>query len=103
MTIWNVSPIYYGGNDVRYSVLPYNLKGVIVSYLKYDKVTRLFEFLNLTPLLISSPSSIHKLLNMVAYYYELHLHPLRMYYQYYLMNLIEYQGRCPSMNLSIFL
>ena len=45
MTIWNVSPIYYGGNDVRYRVLPYNLKGVIVSYLKYDKITRLFEFL----------------------------------------------------------
>lgn len=45
MTIWNVSPIYYGdNNNVRYSVLPHNLKGVIVSYLKYDKVTRLFEF-----------------------------------------------------------
>lgn len=45
MTIWNVSPIYYGDNNVRYSVLPHNLKGVIVSYLKYDKVTRLFDFL----------------------------------------------------------
>ena len=28
MTIWNVSPIYYGDNNVRYSVLPHNLKGV---------------------------------------------------------------------------
>lgn len=45
MTIWNVSPIYYGNDKVRYTVLPYNLKGVIANYLKYDKMTRLFEFL----------------------------------------------------------
>lgn len=45
MIIWNISPIYYGDDKVRYTVLPYNLKGVITSYLKYDKITRLFDFL----------------------------------------------------------
>lgn len=45
MTIWNVSPIYYEDDKVKYTVLPYSLKGVITIYLKYDKVTQLFKFL----------------------------------------------------------
>lgn len=45
MTIWNVSPIYYGDNKVRYTVLPYNLKGTISIYLKHDKLRRLISFL----------------------------------------------------------
>lgn len=45
MTIWNVSPIYYGDDKVRYTVLPYNLQGTIVSYLKHDKLKRLVVFL----------------------------------------------------------
>lgn len=34
MTVWNVSPIYYGEDKVRYTVLPYNLLGVMKTYLK---------------------------------------------------------------------
>ena len=45
MTIWNVSLIYYGNDKVRYTVLPYNLQGTIVSYLKHDKLKRLVVFL----------------------------------------------------------
>lgn len=45
MTIWNVSPVYYGDNKIRYTVLPYSLKGTINSYLKHDKLTRLINFL----------------------------------------------------------
>lgn len=45
MTIWNVSPIYYGDYKVRYTVLPYNLKGTVSSYLKYDKIRRLITFI----------------------------------------------------------
>ena len=45
MTIWNVSPVYYGDNKVRYTVLPYSLKGTISSYLKHDKLRRLITFL----------------------------------------------------------
>ena len=45
MTIWNVSPVYYGDNKVRYTVLPYSLKGTIGSYLKHDKLRRLITFL----------------------------------------------------------
>lgn len=45
MTIWNVSPIYYGDNKVRYTVLPYSLKGTISNYLKHDKLRRLVTFL----------------------------------------------------------
>ena len=45
MTIWNVSPIYYGDDKVRYTVLPYSLKGTIISYIRHDKVRRLFVFL----------------------------------------------------------
>ena len=44
MTIWNVSPIYYGDDKVRYTVLPHSLKGIIISHLKYGKISRLFEF-----------------------------------------------------------
>ena len=45
MTIWNVSPIYYEDNKVRYTVLPYSLKGTISNYLKHDKLRRLITFL----------------------------------------------------------
>ena len=39
------SPIYYGDNKVRYTVLPYSLKETINSYLKHDKLRRLVAFL----------------------------------------------------------
>lgn len=45
MTIWNVSLIYYGDDKVRYTVLPYSLKGTIISYLKHDRLKRLIAFL----------------------------------------------------------
>lgn len=45
MTIWNVSPIYEGNNKVRYTVLPYSLKGTVISYLKHDRLKRLVTFL----------------------------------------------------------
>ena len=45
MTIWNVSPIYEGDNKVRYTVLPYSLKGTVISYLKHDRLKRLVTFL----------------------------------------------------------
>ena len=45
MTIWNVSPILSTDNKVRYIVYPYNLKEIVIKYLKKDKVIQLFEFL----------------------------------------------------------
>ena len=45
MTIWNVSPIYYEDDEIRYNVLPYSLKGTIISYLKHDRLKRLIAFL----------------------------------------------------------
>ncbi len=35
MTIWNVSPIYYDDNKIRYTVLPYNFSGTVKEYLRH--------------------------------------------------------------------
>ncbi len=35
MTIWNVSPIYYGDNKIRYTILPHDLIETVKEYLRH--------------------------------------------------------------------
>ncbi len=35
MTIWNVSPIYYGDNKIRYTILPHDLIGTVKEFLRH--------------------------------------------------------------------
>ncbi len=48
MTIWNVSPIYYSDNKIRYTVLPHDLIKTVKEYLRHpnkNDFKRLLKFL----------------------------------------------------------